>query len=291
MTHRALLSVRTTSKTFKGSSSITESVTMSAGMSPLANKLNNEITSICKKIGQRRSITIILDNKKHCKIGPQMLKRLRTGSKLTASDWRRLLDLLVRPKAAGQKILVQGGHDLPEAEFDDHEPFILIHKLSKGDTKSSSTAWCITACNPTSNTVNTYAVGYVEGERKGFAQIAAVFDTQQHTIRSTYHQETSSCSDQHVPYSDAILLDMLLDIVAGEFSLHDRSIDDGLAFQLEILQAIEERYVEAEAADAILRASAMEPSVAVRAPKRKRVPIGDRLKERKEKKVKTELPS
>lgn len=57
-------------------------------------------------------------------------------------------------------------------------------------------------------------------------------------------------AEKHVPYEDAILLDMLLDIAAGDFTPHQRKITDGSGIQLEILQALEVMQKDTESASA-----------------------------------------
>lgn len=53
---------------------------------------------------------------------------------------------------------------------------------------------------------------------------------------------------RHVPFQDAILLDMLVDLIANDFVPHQRCLEDGLAFQLEIMEALEKAQKEAAAA-------------------------------------------
>ena len=53
---------------------------------------------------------------------------------------------------------------------------------------------------------------------------------------------------EHVPFEDAILFDMFLDLVSKNFEPHTRIVEDGPRIQLEILQALEKLQTEAEAA-------------------------------------------
>jgi len=111
-------------------------------------------------------------------------------------------------------------------------------------------------------------------------------------------QETSLQDTRHVPFQDAILFDMLLDIVADDLVPHQRRLDDGLAFQLEILEALERAQTHAVAVKAMrytASPSASESSKYSETPRtslanegadKKRVSMTDRLKN---KKIKVEL--
>lgn len=48
-------------------------------------------------------------------------------------------------------------------------------------------------------------------------------------------QETNLLVTMHVAFQDAILLDMLLDLIADDFIPYQRRLDDGFEVQLEIL--------------------------------------------------------
>jgi hypothetical protein len=59
-----------------------------------------------------------------------------------------------------------------------------------------------------------------------------------------------------VPFEDAIVFDMLLDLVTDNFEPHTKTIDDGPGLQLEILHLLERAHHEAvEAADMLSGAS------------------------------------
>jgi hypothetical protein len=60
-------------------------------------------------------------------------------------------------------------------------------------------------------------------------------------------QETSSQDMRHVTFQKAILLDMLLGSIANDFVPYQRHLDDGLAVQLEILEALEKAQNDAAA--------------------------------------------
>lgn len=53
-----------------------------------------------------------------------------------------------------------------------------------------------------------------------------------------------------MPFEDAVIFDILIDLVTGNFEPHTKTIDDGPSLQLEILQLLEKAQQEAiEAAD------------------------------------------
>lgn len=60
----------------------------------------------------------------------------------------------------------------------------------------------------------------------------------------------------HQPYQDAILLGILLDLIADDFTPNQSHIDDGVAFQLKILLALEKAQNDAAFVDAAARDSA-----------------------------------
>jgi hypothetical protein len=61
-------------------------------------------------------------------------------------------------------------------------------------------------------------------------------------------EETSLDSADHQPFQDAILFDMLLELAIDDFKPHTRTIAEGPAIMLEILQALEVVQKEVEAA-------------------------------------------
>ena len=63
-------------------------------------------------------------------------------------------------------------------------------------------------------------------------------------------QETPLDQPDRVPFEDALVFDMLLDLVTDNFEPHTKTIEDGPGLQLEILQLLEKVQREAvEAAD------------------------------------------
>lgn len=114
-----------------------------------------------------------------------MLTRMKRGKKYTASDWNKLLDLLVLPKAPEATVFVKDGSTLPAVRLG--ETLFWVRQLGNGSASTSS-PWTITVCKPTDNTVSTYSVVYAEGERKDMSHIADMFGVQQHVLRYIYQQ-------------------------------------------------------------------------------------------------------
>ncbi|KAJ4313737.1 hypothetical protein N0V94_006801 [Neodidymelliopsis sp. IMI 364377] len=244
-----------------------------------------EMEAILKRIDCGSAFFILLRDGKLCRINYTMLERMNSGQRYLTSDWVTLLSLLVSSKASDVNVFVMKGNKTPATR--PGETFYLIRKTAMSDEKGDGWSWCITVCKPSNNTVHTYSVGTAACERDLLPLVTTVFGVEKHQIISTHQQETDSDTTQHVPFSDAILLDMLLDIITEDFVPNQRCIEDGKAFQLEILQALEKAQAEAAVAQASMRNSATSATAGTAAAsEKKRVSIEDRLQT---KKIKIEL--
>ncbi|KAF3033195.1 hypothetical protein E8E12_003382 [Didymella heteroderae] len=228
----------------------------------------------------QKPLVIMLDNKKLCEIDAGTLKRLQNGDKYTASDWSKILDLLVVSKATDANVFVKESGALSAVRF--CETIFWIRSV--GEPRRETT-WCITVCRPTDNTISTYSIGQVTGERQDLSDVANVFGVEKHLLRYMYEQETCSNSICHRLFQDAVLLDMLLDLIADDFAPHQRHIEDGLTLQLEILEALEKAQNDAAVANAAARASASTffRTAVVPTLDKKRISMTDRLKSKKSK--------
>ncbi|KAF3043103.1 hypothetical protein E8E11_007905 [Didymella keratinophila] len=171
----------------------------------------------------------MLDNKKLCEVEKDMLARMQSGARYTTSDWSKLLDLLVVFKAPEANLFVTETGSRPAVRIG--ETFVGVRMIDS--------CWAVTICKPTDNTVTNYCVSHSTCERKDLGHIAHVLGVEKTLTELDLPTETSLQDTRHVPFQDAILFDMLLDIVADGFVPHQRRLDDGLAFQLEILEALE----------------------------------------------------
>ncbi|KAF3003445.1 hypothetical protein E8E13_002341 [Curvularia kusanoi] len=204
----------------------------------------DKLTRICNRLKKHCPTNIMVSDGRLREIDNDMISRLLNGGEYTASTWRMLLDLLVLPAAKELNIFVTTGDQLPPVVRS--EVFVWIHEISANGTSFPRMSWCITVCKPYEHYLKTYAVGHMHDPQRFHAQIADTLKIPKASLSSFCHRETTSTNIHYAFYSDAVLFDMLLDIIIGEFQAHRRSLNDGTAFQLEILQAIEKAHTAAQ---------------------------------------------
>jgi hypothetical protein len=134
-----------------------------------------------------KPLVIMLDNKKLCEIENDMLTRMQSGARYTASDWSKLLELLVVPKAPEANVFVKETSPLSVVRIG--ETFVWVRLIDS--------CWTVTVCKPADKTVTNSCVSHSTGERKGLGHIADMFGFETHFLRSTFHQVRES-SGQHL---------------------------------------------------------------------------------------------
>lgn len=141
-----------------------------------AQQKRNKIASIIERIALKPLI-IMLDNKKLCEIENDMLTRMQNGARYSASDWSRLLDLLVVPKAPEVNVFVKETSPLSAVRIG--ETLVWVRLIDS--------CWTITVCKPAHNTISNYCVSHSTGERSDLGHIADMFGVERHFLRSAFH--------------------------------------------------------------------------------------------------------
>ncbi|KAF1950118.1 hypothetical protein CC80DRAFT_554581 [Byssothecium circinans] len=112
--------------------------------------------------------------------------------------------------------------------------------------------WCICLLEGGQRDVGVWTVQRLTQQQNGLRRIASDnLGIEEWKLLVKSHQETSLDGQEHAPYQDAILFDMLLDLAIDEFKPHTRTIEDGPQIQLEILEALAKVQQEAEMAAGI----------------------------------------
>lgn len=150
---------------------------MSTSEAQMARQKRDKIALITHRM-TLKPLVIILDNKKLCEIDKDMLTRMQSGARYTTSDWSKLLDRLVVPKAPEANVFVKETGSLPAVRIG--ETFVWVRLID--------TCWTVTICKPTSNTVTNYCVGHSTGERKDLGHVADIFGVEKHLLRSVFQQ-------------------------------------------------------------------------------------------------------
>ncbi|KAI8942663.1 hypothetical protein NX059_000714 [Plenodomus lindquistii] len=216
-----------------------------AGKAEEQNKAR--MKTIVENMKRPEPVMIKMGLNKECPMPSEMLVRMRDGEKMTATDWKRVIDLLL-PKHAPHAIVSIGANcTLPPLKAGEFGVWLRQMPL-RGVRRV--TIWCITTYGLSGNAVNVYCVRAVSGLQENLDPVAGAVGVADYMLHPTYNQETGYFSEKHIPYEDAILLDMLLDITAGDYTPHQRKIADGAGIQLEILQALEALQKENESASA-----------------------------------------
>jgi hypothetical protein len=159
---------------------------MSTQEAQTAPKKRNKIALIVKRM-TLKPLVIMLDNKKLCEIENDMLTRMQSGARYTASDWSKLLELLVVPKAPEANVFVKETSPLSVVRIG--ETFVWVRLIDS--------CWTVTVCKPADKTVTNSCVSHSTGERKDLGHIADMFGFETHFLRSTFHQVRES-SGQHL---------------------------------------------------------------------------------------------
>lgn len=152
----------------------------------------DKMAQICKRLKKACPTDIILADGQLRQIDSSMLSRFQSGTQYTATDWYRLLDLLVPPAANKFCILVTNGDKLPSVDVP--ETFVWVHELATTATRLPSMSWCFTLCRPFTHRIDTYSVGRVEYPEELHAHIAAALGEHKQPIAYTYHPVSSSRS-------------------------------------------------------------------------------------------------
>ena len=156
----------------------------------LGHNTADKMNLICKRLRKACPTDIIMANEQFRQIDSSMLSRFQSGAQYTATDWYRLLDLLV-PPTAKICILVTNGDKLPSVDVP--ETFVWVHELATTENRLPCMSWCFTLCRPYAHRVDTYSVGRVEYPEELHAHIAAAFGEHKQPIAYTYHPVSFSC--------------------------------------------------------------------------------------------------
>ncbi|KAF9739438.1 hypothetical protein PMIN01_02072 [Paraphaeosphaeria minitans] len=181
--------------------------------------------------------------------------RLAHGRGLHLDMWRYLFEVLVQPRF--QNVIFWRDSHQPHQLADGQKSYRL--KSQRTGREGGKSCWTIQEFEGGSFTVKEYrlrttygdALDQVEETLKGIPTWKMQVNVHQVSLRycaMTY--ETPLNFPDRVPFEDAIVFDMLLDLVTNNFEPHTKIIEDGPGLQLEILQLLEKANQEAvEAAD------------------------------------------
>ncbi|KAF2645880.1 hypothetical protein P280DRAFT_476340 [Massarina eburnea CBS 473.64] len=207
--------------------------------------LLKKITATAKSMKRENPTALRLPNGGRVTLTSDILDRLAIGDQLKIPDWVLLGGVMVAGRATDVDIIVSGSHqrvtDMEERLQSGQKRFRIVNfsKLNYGVY--------LRAFSFGSDEIKNYSIqGHDETYRYHALEYLGI---EQWKAKVISHQETSSYTSQYIPFQDAILFDMLLDLALDNFRPHTRTIEDGPAIQLEILEALArmQREVEVEA--------------------------------------------
>ncbi|KAF2121709.1 hypothetical protein BDV96DRAFT_641091 [Lophiotrema nucula] len=191
------------------------------------------------------------------------LNVLKSGERFRHHEWSMLFNLFDKERFSGSLLVVGFDSELPHLN---PGQTCFWMRTRWNSTARAKCSWYITSFSGSSHEVKVYNIRKGDGRVTGawHQRVEAAIGVPSYKVIITKSSELELSGEKHEPFQDAILYDMLVDLVSGEFEHHQREISDGPVMMLEILETLAREQEKAEVAAGVT-------------PKKRRLTITERL--------------